>query len=116
MSDLENNIAKLQPILARLRETGVMNRIGGQDAPAQSGATFANHSPVDESYICDVAKSGAADIDAATQAAKAAFPAWRDFPAAERKKVLHAIADGIVARAEEIALSIGLARPATASE
>ena len=105
MSDLENNIAKLQPILARLRETGVMNRIGGQDAPAQSGATFANHSPVDESYICDVAKSGAADIDAAAQAAKAAFPAWRDFPAAERKKVLHAIADGIVARAEEIALA-----------
>ena len=38
------------------------------------------------------------------EAAKAAFPAWRDFPAAERKRVLHRIADGIDARAEEIAL------------
>lgn len=105
MSELETNLSKLQPILARIRDTGVMNRIGGQDMPAQSGATFANHSPVDESFVCDVAKSGAADIDAAAQAAKAAFPAWRDMPATERRKVLHAIADGIVARAGEIALA-----------
>jgi 5-carboxymethyl-2-hydroxymuconic-semialdehyde dehydrogenase len=83
----------------------VPNRIAGQDVPAQSGASFDNHSPVDESFICTVARSGAADIDAAAQAARAAFPAWRDFPAAERKKVLHRIADGIVARAEEIALA-----------
>ncbi|MFD1509640.1 5-carboxymethyl-2-hydroxymuconate semialdehyde dehydrogenase [Lacimonas salitolerans] len=105
MSDLHANLATLAPILDRLRETGVMNRIAGQDCAARSGATFANHSPVDESHICDVAKSGAADIDAAAKAAKAAFPAWRDLPATQRKKILHAIADGIVARAEEIALA-----------
>ena len=104
MSELQTNIDKLNTYLARFKETGVMNRIGGRDVPAQSGATFENTSPVDESYICAVAKSGATDIDAAAQAAKAAFPAWRDMPATERKKILHKIADGIVARAEEIAL------------
>lgn len=105
MTELQNNLEKLAPILAQLRARGVPNRIAGQDVPAQSGATFDNHSPVDESFICTVARSGAADIDAAAQAARAAFPAWRDFPAAERKKVLHRIADGIVARAEDIALA-----------
>ncbi|WP_323784783.1 5-carboxymethyl-2-hydroxymuconate semialdehyde dehydrogenase [Thalassovita sp.] len=103
MSDLQANIDKLNSYLARFRETGVLNRIAGQDLPAQSGATFKNHSPVDETLICSVAKSDAADIDAAAQAAKAAFPAWRDMAATERKKILNKIADGIVKRAEEIA-------------
>ena len=102
---LDANMAKLRPILARIAATGVMNRIGGVDCPASDGATFANHSPVDESLICQVARGTAADIDAAAAAAKAAFPAWRDMEAAARKKILHKIADGIVARAEEIALA-----------
>ena len=104
-SALDANMAKLRPILARIAATGVMNRIGGVDCPASDGATFANHSPVDESMICQVARGTAADIDAAAAAAKAAFPAWRDMEAAARKKILHKIADGIVARAEEIALA-----------
>jgi len=103
MSDLQANIDQRNSYLARFRETGVLNRIAGQDLPAQSGATFKNHSPVDETLICSVAKSDAADIDAAAQAAKAAFPAWRDMAATERKKILNKIADGIVKRAEEIA-------------
>ncbi|MGR3527632.1 MAG: 5-carboxymethyl-2-hydroxymuconate semialdehyde dehydrogenase [Paracoccaceae bacterium] len=104
-SALDANMAKLRPILARIAATGVMNRIGGVDCPASDGATFANHSPIDESLICQVARGTAADIDAAAAAAKAAFPAWRDMEAAARKKILHKIADGIVARAEEIALA-----------
>ncbi|MES0812649.1 5-carboxymethyl-2-hydroxymuconate semialdehyde dehydrogenase [Roseibium sp. SCPC15] len=104
MSDLENNIQKLSSYLERFRTGGILNRIGGETVPAQSGETFQTHSPVDESLICNVAKGGAADIDAAAKAAKEAFPAWRDMPAAERKKILHRIADRIVERAEEIAL------------
>jgi 5-carboxymethyl-2-hydroxymuconic-semialdehyde dehydrogenase len=104
MSDLETNIEKLNGFLAPIRERGILNQIGGEAVPALSGETFESHSPVDESLICNVAKGGVADIDRAAEAAKKAFPAWRDFPATERKKVLHAIADGIVARAEEIAL------------
>ncbi|MFC4667860.1 5-carboxymethyl-2-hydroxymuconate semialdehyde dehydrogenase [Seohaeicola nanhaiensis] len=104
MSDLATNLDRLGGLLERFRRDGVMNLIGGETVPAQSGATFDNASPVDESHICAVAKSGAADVDAAARAAKAVFPAWRDMGGTERKKILHRIADGIVARAEEIAL------------
>lgn len=104
MSDLETNLGKLTGYLARFKDGGILNQIGGKACPATSGATFETRSPVDESLICQVAKGGAADIDAAAKAAKAAFPAWRDMAATERKKILHKIADGIVERAEEIAL------------
>lgn len=104
MSDLTSNITALSPHLARLARDGVQNHIGGQSCPAVSGATFNNASPVDESHICTVARSDGADINAAAAAAKAAFPAWRDMDGVERKKILHRIADGIVARADEIAL------------
>ncbi|MEM7211905.1 MAG: 5-carboxymethyl-2-hydroxymuconate semialdehyde dehydrogenase [Pseudomonadota bacterium] len=101
MSELEQNVAKLQGYLQRFRDGGIQHRIAGETVG--SSDTFTTSSPVDGSHICDVARGGAAEIDRAAQAAKAAFPAWRDFPAAERKKVLHRIADAIVERAEEIA-------------
>jgi 5-carboxymethyl-2-hydroxymuconic-semialdehyde dehydrogenase len=59
---------------------------------------------VDKSTICQVARGDAGDIDKAAKAAKAAFPAWRDMPAKQRKAILIKIAEGIEARAEEIAL------------
>ncbi len=101
MTDLSANLDKLAPHLARLREQGIAHRIGGKDV---TGATFTNHSPVDESVICEVARGTASDIDAAAQAAKEAFPAWRDMPGTARKKLLHAVADAIEANAEKIAL------------
>ncbi|WP_027245422.1 5-carboxymethyl-2-hydroxymuconate semialdehyde dehydrogenase [Leisingera daeponensis] len=104
MSDLATNTATLNRHLARFRTDGILNLINGETRPAASGATFETLSPVDESVICPVAKGGAEDISAAAQAAKAAFPAWRDMPALERKKILHRIADLIAERAEEIAL------------
>jgi len=103
MSELTTNIEKLNGYLTRFRDTGIGNLINGETRPAVSGATFETVSPVDESLICQVARGGAEDIDAAAQSAAAAFPAWRDMPALERKKILHRIADLIVERAEEIA-------------
>ncbi|MEL7131372.1 MAG: 5-carboxymethyl-2-hydroxymuconate semialdehyde dehydrogenase [Pseudomonadota bacterium] len=104
MSALAKNIAKLAPHLKRINETGILNHISGQAQPAAAGQCFDTTSPVDDSLIARVARSDASDIDAAAQAAKSAFPTWRDMPVAERKRILHAIADGIEARAEEIAL------------
>jgi len=101
MTDLSANLEKLAPHLARFRADGVAHRIGGEDV---SGASFTNHSPVDESEICEVARGGAPEIDAAARAAQAAFPAWRDMPGTERKRLLHAVADAIEANAERIAL------------
>ncbi|MBV6650944.1 MAG: 5-carboxymethyl-2-hydroxymuconate semialdehyde dehydrogenase [Hoeflea sp.] len=102
MSDLSTHLAKLEAHLARYRDKGILNLIGGQDVAAS--ATFETRSPVDESLICTVARGTAADINAAAKAAKAAFPAWSAMSGEARKKILHKIADLIVERAEEIAL------------
>jgi 5-carboxymethyl-2-hydroxymuconic-semialdehyde dehydrogenase len=104
MTDLATNLSKLDSHLARFRSGGIENLIGGESLPASSGQVFETTSPVDESLICQVARGTTDDIDAAAAAAKAAFPAWRDMPALERKKILHRIADLIVERAGEIAL------------
>lgn len=103
MTALTDNIAKLSGFLARFQDTGIQNRIGGEDRPGAAGL-FQSISPVDKSVICDVARGSEADIDSAAAAAKAAFPAWRDMPATERKKILIRVAEAIEARAEEIAL------------
>lgn len=103
MSALEQNIKKLQGFLTQFRENGIPNRIAGKDR-AGAGGVFQTTSPVDKSVICDVARSTASDVDEAAAAAAAAFPAWRDMPATERRKILLNVADAIEARAEEIAL------------
>jgi len=103
MTDLATRLAQLETHLARFRDSGIQNLIGGRSVPG-SGGTFETRSPVDESLIATVARGNAADIDAAAKAAKAAFPAWAAMDGKERKKILNRIADLIVARADEIAL------------
>ena len=103
MSTLNDNIKKLDGYLDRFRKTGIQNRIAGIDV-AGSGGVFQTHSPVDKSLICDVAHGTSDDIDRAAKAAAAAFVSWRDMPALERRNILIKVAEGIEARAEEIAL------------
>ncbi|RZN07970.1 5-carboxymethyl-2-hydroxymuconate semialdehyde dehydrogenase [Bradyrhizobium genosp. SA-3] len=103
MSKLQENIAKAERHLARLRETGVLNRIGGEDIPAADNATFETISPVDLKPLAKVSHGKAADIDRAARAAQAAFRQWAETSGGVRKELLHKVADAIVARAEEIA-------------
>ncbi|SLN72687.1 2-aminomuconic 6-semialdehyde dehydrogenase [Falsiruegeria litorea R37] len=103
MSALDTNIEKLAGHLARFKASGIKNRVAGEDRDG-SGGVFQTTSPVDKSVICDVAHGTAADIDTAAQAAHDAFPAWRDMPATERRRILLNVAEAIEARAEEIAL------------
>lgn len=103
MSVLDTNIEKLAGFLARFKETGIKNRIAGEDRDGAAGV-FQSTSPVDKSVICDVAHGTSDDIDAAVKAAHAAFTEWRDMPATERRRILLNVADAIEARAEEIAL------------
>jgi 5-carboxymethyl-2-hydroxymuconic-semialdehyde dehydrogenase len=100
---LAENVAKAQGYLARFARDGVLNHINGESLPSLDGSRFEVISPVDLKPLAQVARSKAADIDKAAQAAKAAFPAWAAMPGDERKTLLHKIADAIVARAEEIA-------------
>ncbi|TFV42719.1 5-carboxymethyl-2-hydroxymuconate semialdehyde dehydrogenase [Bradyrhizobium frederickii] len=103
MSKLAENIAKAERYLARFAQHGVLNRIGGEDAPAADSATFETISPVDLKPLAKVAHGKAADIDRAAKAAHAAFPLWAETSGEARKALLHRVADAIVARAEEIA-------------
>lgn len=104
MANLQDNLNKAQGFLKRWHGSGVQNHIGGKTLPANGGQVFENLSPVDMTPICDVARGTAHDIDQAAKAATQAFAGWRDISGKERRAILHAIADGIEARAEEIAM------------
>ena len=81
----------------------VRNFIGGEFVDADSGRTFQSVSPIDNQPIAEVAEADASDVDRAVAAARAAFPAWAGADPDERKRILFAIADGIEARADELA-------------
>ena len=98
------NLDKAERFLSAFRARPILNHMGGRDCPARSGKTFESVSPIDMALVTTVARGDLADIDDAARAASDAFPAWRDMDGAARRAILHRIADGIVARAEEIAL------------
>lgn len=100
----EANLARAKPLLDRLKADGISHTIDGKSVPSASGATFETYSPIDNSVLASVARGDAADIDRAAQAAKRAFPAWRDMAAPTRAKMLHRIADAIEAHADDIAV------------
>ena len=79
------------------------NRINGKCTPAKSGATFDNVDPATEQVIGPVARSNGADAAAAIAAAQAAQPPWAAMSPVARGAVLHAIANAMEARADEIA-------------
>ncbi|WP_166015833.1 MULTISPECIES: 5-carboxymethyl-2-hydroxymuconate semialdehyde dehydrogenase [Chelativorans] len=103
MSVLNENIARAVEYLKPFREGGVLNHVGGAQVPAASGETFETVSPVDMSTLAKVARGGAADTDKAVAAASEAFKTWSKTSGAERRKILIKVAEGIEARAEEIA-------------
>lgn len=103
MPDLTHNLSRAESFLQRFRDTPTTHFINGSWTPP-TGETFDNLTPVDNSSLGAVAAGTAADIDAACEAAEAAFPAWRDLSGQERKKRLHHFADLLEERAEEIAL------------
>ena len=100
---LDENVKRAEGFLARFARDGVLNHIAGEALPAADGTTFESISPVDLKPLARVAHGKAADIDRAARAAKAAFPAWAAMPGDQRRKLLHKVADAIVARADEIA-------------
>ena len=102
MAQLQDNLDRLAGLLEQFKDGVLPHRIDGEDV--LSDKVMQTRSPVDDSVICDVAEGSASDVDAAATAAYHAFPSWRDMPGKERKKILHAVADAIVARADEIAL------------
>ncbi|AEF34444.1 aldehyde dehydrogenase [Mycolicibacter sinensis] len=81
------------------------NFIGGQWVAPVGGEYFENITPVTGQVFCEVARSTAADIELALDAAHAAAPAWGKTSPAERAAVLNAIADRIDAHREQLAVA-----------
>src|SRR5690349_14371627 len=61
--------------------------------PVGSDRTFETLNPANQVVLAEVARGGAAEVDAAVAAAKAAFPAWAAKPAPERARVMQRLAD-----------------------
>ena len=82
------------------------NYIGGSWAPAQTENTLDVIKPADGSRLAAVPMSGAAELDAAVAAARAALPAWRGVSVIERGRRLFALRDGLDERREDLARSV----------
>jgi gamma-glutamyl-gamma-aminobutyraldehyde dehydrogenase len=80
--------------------------IDGQWAAAASGQMMPVVSPIDGQTLCTLAAAGAQDVDRAVHAARRTFEqgVWSRMAPAERKKVLHRIADRIEAHHAELAV------------
>ena len=75
--------------------------IGGKRVASR--ARFADLSPIDGTHLADVSAGGAAEVDAAVAAARAAFPGWAELGPGGRLPILQRFAAGILARAGELA-------------
>lgn len=69
------------------------NYIGGKFVPAADGHTFDVVTPIDGSVITKVPRSNAKDVNAAIDAAHAAFATWKNSSVTERSNMLLKIAD-----------------------
>jgi betaine-aldehyde dehydrogenase len=78
------------------------NFIGGERRPPVDGQTMPLVDPVTGEVFAEAPLSGPADVDAACQAAAAAFESWRDTTPSERSLALLRIADAFEAHADEL--------------
>ncbi|MFC4375522.1 aldehyde dehydrogenase [Nocardia halotolerans] len=81
------------------------NFIDGKWVPPVQGRYFENTSPVDGQPFCEIARSSAADVELALDAAHRAAPAWGETSPAERANILNKIADRIETNLESLAVA-----------
>jgi betaine-aldehyde dehydrogenase len=80
----------------------IKNFINGEERPAADGNSEPIINPATGEEIATAPLSGDADVDAAVQAAKTAFPAWSETTPGERSLALLRIADALEERADEL--------------
>jgi aldehyde dehydrogenase (NAD+) len=84
----------------------IPNLVAGEAAPPSSGAWLDKLRPADGSHLCRVARSGAADVEAAVSAARAAQPAWAERTPVERGDLLRDLALLLRERREEASAAV----------
>jgi len=77
--------------------------IGGRYLPAASGEYFESDNPYSGEIWAQVARAGAADVDAAAAAARAAFPGWAAVSPSARGRLLTRLADIVEREAPRLA-------------
>ncbi|WP_293856346.1 5-carboxymethyl-2-hydroxymuconate semialdehyde dehydrogenase [Sphingomonas sp. SCN 67-18] len=99
------NRTRARAYLARFRVEPLGHFIAGEATMGSGDALFDVTDPSNGQPLGQVIAGTDADVDAAARAARAAFPAWAALTGKQRRAILHRIADGIEARAEEIAFT-----------
>lgn len=84
----------------------IKNYVGGAWRDASATSTFPITNPASGEEIGQVPLSTHADVDAAVQAAKAAFPMWRSTPAPVRARVLFRLKALLEEHKEELAVQL----------
>ncbi|MFV8781875.1 aldehyde dehydrogenase family protein [Microbulbifer sp. SA54] len=92
--------------------------IDGAWRDSTAGTLHSVVNPATEAEICQVVQGTVEDVDAAVIAARKAFREWRHSRAAKRQALMHAIADGMEARKQDLieAISQALGCPAHITE
>ncbi len=80
--------------------------IGGKETAGTSGKTQPVYNPSTGEQSGEVVLGGAAEVDAAVQAAQAAFADWSATPPAKRARLMFALREVMNARRDEIARTI----------
>ena len=80
--------------------------INGEWVEPANATTLEVINPANEEAFATISMGTAVDVDAAAQAARAAFPSWSQSTIDERKTVIGNIISGLKARGDEMALAI----------
>ncbi len=83
-----NTMTDIQGYMASPFKDRYDNYIGGKFVPPVGGKYFDNVTPITGGKICEVARSDAADVNLALDAAHAAKEAWGKTSAAHRSNIL----------------------------
>ena len=82
--------------------------IDGHWVDGESSQTIEVENPANEEIIATIPAGTAKDAQRALEAAKRALPKWADLPPIERAKLLHKLADAVVANRDYLARIVTL--------
>jgi aldehyde dehydrogenase len=101
--------SSIHDALEVLHKSGVKSRygnfIGGKFVPPTTGRYFVSHSPINQEPICEFARSGAADVELALDAAHAIKDQWANTSPVDRATALLKIANVLEENLETLALA-----------
>jgi malonate-semialdehyde dehydrogenase (acetylating) / methylmalonate-semialdehyde dehydrogenase len=92
-----------RPTTTEGRVRTMRNHIGGEWVTAEGAATLPDIDPATGEVAAHVPLSGADEVGAAVEAARAAQPAWRALPPQRRARAIMSLRDALWRRSEDLA-------------